>query len=100
MQIWGEDVEAFRPERFDERLRHPFCFMPFSLGVRKCLGTNLAMLESRIVLATILRRYTISLPESQPPVRLTPDPCPSLQANRCSRCVRSVSLKRSICLTA
>lgn len=35
--IWGEDVEEFRPERWEGR-KAGFEFVPFGGGVRKCLG--------------------------------------------------------------
>ena len=40
-QVWGDDVEQFRPERFEPseaRGRHPFAFLPFSAGKRNCIG--------------------------------------------------------------
>jgi cytochrome P450 len=35
--IWGADVEEFKPERW-ERCRVGFEFMPFGAGARKCIG--------------------------------------------------------------
>jgi cytochrome P450 len=34
---------------------------PFSTGRRNCVGQNLAMLELKLVLATLVRRYDFSL---------------------------------------
>ena len=40
MDIWGEDAEIFKPERWGER---PFAwdYLPFSGGPRKCIGREL-----------------------------------------------------------
>lgn len=43
-QIWGDDAEDFKPERF-MRGTIPSSFMSFSKRPRDCMGTNLAYLE-------------------------------------------------------
>lgn len=43
-QIWGEDAEEFKPERFMTG-NIPIAFMSFSKRPRDCIGTNLAYLE-------------------------------------------------------
>jgi cytochrome P450 len=65
-ETWGEDAEEFRPERFskeEKRGRNPYVFFPFSLGSRNCVGQNLALIEGRVVLSTLLRLFTFTLPE-------------------------------------
>jgi cytochrome P450 len=40
-EIWGEDAEEFRPERFALELFEkvdPYAFIPFSGGARNCVG--------------------------------------------------------------
>lgn len=37
-------------------------FMPFSKGSRACLGKNLAMMELKLVTATLLQRFEVSAP--------------------------------------
>eukprot|EP01138_Halocafeteria_seosinensis_P014356 gb/GECG01014657.1/.p1 GENE.gb/GECG01014657.1/~~gb/GECG01014657.1/.p1 ORF type:complete len:506 (+),score=39.52 gb/GECG01014657.1/:1-1518(+) len=69
--IWGDDVDCFRPERFSredaqEKKRHPFSYMPFSLGPRDCIGRNLAIIEAKVVLSSILQRYDMSVAPGQP----------------------------------
>jgi len=54
--------EHFIPERFEPTAsmnRNPFAFIPFSAGPRNCIGQRFAMMELKIFLATILRRYEI-----------------------------------------
>ncbi|KAJ7126286.1 cytochrome P450 [Mycena epipterygia] len=62
--VWGEDVEAFRPERwFEEDRKEAMArtFNPFSVGPRACVGRNLASLELQIIVASILRRFEFVL---------------------------------------
>ncbi|MBD2164733.1 cytochrome P450 [Calothrix membranacea FACHB-236] len=56
----------FRPERFLEKTFSPSEFIPFGGGVRGCVGQALAMCEMKLVLATILSSYKLSLLDSQP----------------------------------
>lgn len=60
--------KQFRPERFLERQFSPYEFMPFGGGVRRCVGDALAMFEMKLVLATILSRYSLALVDQQPEV--------------------------------
>ncbi|KZV76178.1 cytochrome P450 46A1 [Peniophora sp. CONT] len=63
--IWGPNVDEFCPERWEQGLQStgapPGAYFPFSYGPRKCLGEGLAMLEMRLTLATLFRRYDVQL---------------------------------------
>ncbi|KAK4786236.1 hypothetical protein SAY86_002925 [Trapa natans] len=63
--IWGNDANEFNPARFAEGLarasKHPFSLVPFGLGVRNCIGQNLAILQAKLALAIILRRFKFRL---------------------------------------
>ncbi|CAN0900869.1 Cytochrome P450 734A1 [Linum grandiflorum] len=64
-KVWGNDVNEFNPGRFSEGVvraaKHPAAFIPFGLGVRSCVGQNLALLQTKLTLAIILRRFSFKL---------------------------------------
>ncbi|KIJ34478.1 hypothetical protein M422DRAFT_263446 [Sphaerobolus stellatus SS14] len=58
--IWG-DPDIFRPERWLEQNANKSYLLTFGKGPRACLGRNLAYLEMRLILATLLLRYNMQL---------------------------------------
>lgn len=59
-----ENPEVFDPERFSpERStgRQHFAYFPFGGGPRLCIGSNFAMMEAQLILATIAQRYRLRL---------------------------------------
>ena len=50
------DPERFAPPR-EEHKRHPFALIGFGGRPHKCIGYELAQMESKIVLSTLLRRF-------------------------------------------
>jgi cytochrome P450 len=70
VDIWGDPL-VFRPERFAPEAESqipPGAYFPFGGGPRMCIGMPFANLEARLLLATILRRYTPNLVPSHPVV--------------------------------
>jgi cytochrome P450 len=63
--------KRFNPERFLERQFSPYEYLPFGGGNRRCLGMAFALFEMKLVLATILSHYSLTLAEKRPvlPVR-------------------------------
>ena len=60
------EPKQFKPERFLERQFSPAEFIPFGGGNRRCLGYALAMLEMKLVLATIMSQYELTLANTKP----------------------------------
>lgn len=61
-EYWGEDVEQFRPERFEEPQanQHPLQFFAFAHGPRYCIGMNLAYAEIKALVPRILLKYRLN----------------------------------------
>ncbi|PSN45100.1 Cytochrome P450 4C1 [Blattella germanica] len=56
------DPESFDPERFspeNSKVRHPYAYMPFGGGRRKCVGYKYAFLEVKAMVSTVIRRLQI-----------------------------------------
>lgn len=78
--VWP-DPERFEPQRFVDDYRsssRPSCaYLPFSLGARKCIGDRFAEAEMGVVLAHLLRKYTVTRDGEAPglaaSVTLAPD---------------------------
>ncbi|MFM7205630.1 MAG: cytochrome P450 [Planctomycetaceae bacterium] len=80
-QLWS-DPEAFRPERFEpgrEEQKNKFAYLPFSAGPRICLGASFAMIESQIIVGTILARLRPRLADPEP---VEPRPRVTLRTSR------------------
>jgi cytochrome P450 len=52
---------TFRPERWLSIHPSAYEFMPFSAGPRYCIGTSLAMMQLKIALTMLFKRYRFSL---------------------------------------
>jgi cytochrome P450 len=62
------DPERFDPERFsaeNEKNIPDYAYLPFGGGPRVCVGNSLAMMETRLIVATIASRFRLSLAPGQ-----------------------------------
>ncbi|KAH0826708.1 cytochrome P450 [Lanmaoa asiatica] len=63
---WGEDAAEFKPERFIDTGSYQWprnAFMPFSGGARSCIGQRFALVEMVGILASVVHRYRIQVPD-------------------------------------
>ncbi|ODM89328.1 Cytochrome P450 2J6 [Orchesella cincta] len=72
--IWGDDVNNFRPERFlsEDRAQKLNALMPFSAGKRKCIGESLAKDTIFLFIANILQKFNIDPDPDCPVVDIKP----------------------------
>ncbi|TDL16834.1 cytochrome P450 [Rickenella mellea] len=66
--VWG-DGDTWRPERWlgelppkDQLVQGWANMLTFSEGPRSCIGFRLAILEMKVILATLIRRFVFSVP--------------------------------------
>ncbi|KAF2757815.1 benzoate 4-monooxygenase cytochrome-like protein P450 [Pseudovirgaria hyperparasitica] len=69
-EVFGEDVDAFRPERWidakPEKLRDMKATMfHFGAGARTCIGRNISLLEVYKLVPSFLRRFEIELDQPE-----------------------------------
>ncbi|MBE3043354.1 cytochrome P450 [Candidatus Bathyarchaeota archaeon] len=78
-QVWGEDAEEFRPERwlrdaaggeseeaFKTRMTHMNnSDLSFGAGVRKCIGMNLGMMEVYKAVTTLIASFEFQLADQE-----------------------------------
>ncbi|MCF2149898.1 cytochrome P450 [Desmonostoc muscorum LEGE 12446] len=65
-----EDVypepKEFKPERFLEKKFSPYEFIPFGGGARSCIAGSFSIFQMKLVLATILSNYKLTLVNKRP----------------------------------
>ena len=63
-----DSPEEFRPERWTSEFTKQlpkYAYFPFGGGPRVCVGQDFAMMEAMLVIATILRRFKLTLASEQ-----------------------------------
>lgn len=60
-EYWDEP-SLFNPDRFNKPLKHPYAYLPFSTGSRSCIGSKFSLIETVLILAALVKRYTIHFP--------------------------------------
>ncbi|CAN5138566.1 cytochrome P450 [soil metagenome] len=58
------DPERFSPEHPEDRPR--YAYFPFGGGPRQCIGKDMALVEARLILATVAGRYRLRLVHDRP----------------------------------
>ena len=68
-KLW-DDPTRFDPERFSEARsegRSKYAYLPFGGGPRVCIGNHFAMMESKVIVAMLLRSFDIDVERTPPP---------------------------------
>ncbi|KAM9356433.1 cholesterol 24-hydroxylase-like [Pholidichthys leucotaenia] len=66
MDKFFKDPLTFDPDRFHPDAPKPYyCYYPFALGPRACLGQNFAQMEAKVVMAKLLQRFDFNLVPGQ-----------------------------------
>ncbi|XP_008936211.1 PREDICTED: cholesterol 24-hydroxylase, partial [Merops nubicus] len=66
MEKYFKDPLTFNPDRFSKDAPKPYyCYFPFSLGPRSCIGQVFAQMEAKVVMAKLLQRFEFQLVPGQ-----------------------------------
>ncbi|KAL7302463.1 hypothetical protein TKK_0005111 [Trichogramma kaykai] len=67
------EPEKFDPERFSPENKvkiDPYTYLPFGIGPRECIGKRFALMETKIIVINVLKKFVIKFTEkSEHPVR-------------------------------
>jgi cytochrome P450 len=82
-EMWWNKPEKFDPGRFAPKSRgtlNKYQYLPFGAGPRVCVGADFAMMQARIILATLIRnfRFTPASPAPRPVMMMTVRPEPGV----------------------
>ncbi|XP_044763822.1 uncharacterized protein LOC123320538 [Coccinella septempunctata] len=59
-ELYWKDPLKFDPDRFSSEeiaKRHPYTFIPFSAGLRGCIGYRYALMMMKVILSKIVRKF-------------------------------------------
>ena len=82
-EMWWDEPEKFDPGRFAPQSRgrlNKYQYLPFGAGPRVCVGADFAMMQARIILATLIQnfRFAPATPAPRPVMMMTVRPEPGV----------------------
>ncbi|XP_022954721.1 cytokinin hydroxylase-like [Cucurbita moschata] len=61
-ELWGKDANEFNPERFESSKAFTSGrFIPFASGPRNCVGQSFAVMETKIILAMLIAKFSFTI---------------------------------------
>ncbi|XP_072046328.1 cholesterol 24-hydroxylase-like [Amphiura filiformis] len=60
MEEYFQNADTYDPDRFlhdDDKSASMYAYFPFSLGPRVCIGQQFALIEARVILSKLLRKF-------------------------------------------
>ena len=55
------EPQSFRPDRWRDLNPSPYAYLPFGAGPRMCIGASLGMMQFKISLPTMLKRFKLTI---------------------------------------
>ncbi len=82
-EMWWKAPQEFDPGRFASEKRgqlNKYQYLPFGAGPRVCVGADFAMMQARIILASLIQtfRFTPTKPDPHPVMMMTVRPEPGV----------------------
>lgn len=63
--VWGDNIETFQPERFlNDSKTLTDTFVPFGKGPHGCIGRDLALVESKALLAELVSNFILEIKDN------------------------------------
>ncbi|KAI8373763.1 cytochrome P450 [Blakeslea trispora] len=61
---YWRNPEKFIPERFEKHACPPtMAYMPFGQGPHQCIGMNFSLIEQKVFLTMLIKRYSVKIPK-------------------------------------